>query len=413
MQKKDISEIRGSRNQGDKSGFFFSSNGVRLSAGDWIIVGIIVGIVFSFGPGLWERIEKFELGPDYRLPYELSNDYRLYERYCRWACGRYDTLVVGDSVVWGHFVSRHDTLSHYLNEASGQERFANLGVDGIHPAALAGLVRYYGRDINGKNVILHFNPLWMSSKKHDLQTTKEFRFNHPKLVSQFTAKIPCYKDSYSKRIWAVVERYVSFFSWSSHLKIAYFENMDFPTWTLEHPYRNPLKAVTLELPDSENGDLQRSPQSGLDERVSWIEKGLTTKDIQWVELETSLQWRFFKDSVKLLKSRANNVFVLVGPFNEHMLKPESKDTYRKIKSEIEGWLRQNNVPYCVPEVLPSELYCDASHPLSEGYALLTKRLFENEFFRSSIFTSGRNFGSSGPGIAQKGKTDSDVPSATR
>jgi hypothetical protein len=38
----------------------------------------------------------------------------------------------------------------------------------------------------------------------------------------------------------------------------------------------------------------------------------------------------------------------------------------------------------MPEALPSEMYCDASHPTSEGYAELAKQLFENESFHLSI-----------------------------
>jgi len=90
----------------------------------------------------------------------------------------------------------------------------------------------------------------MSSKKHDLQTEKEFRFNHPRLVPQIITNIPCYKDPYSKRFSAVVERCVPFLSWTSHLKITYFENMDLPTWRMEHPYENPACADTLKLPPS-------------------------------------------------------------------------------------------------------------------------------------------------------------------
>jgi hypothetical protein len=352
---------------------------VRLSPREWLIIGIVFSALLCFGPTLWERIEKFEPAPDYRLPYELSSDYWLYNRYCRWACSRYETLVIGDSVVWGHFVSRDNTLSYYLNQNAGRNQFANMGVDGIHPVALAGLLEYYGRDIKGANVILHFNPLWMSSRKHDLQIDKEFHFNHPRLVPQFTPDIPCYKDSYSRRMSAVVERYVGFLSWASHLKITYFESMDLPAWTLEHPYENPLKAITLKLPASENDD-----QS---ERISWKERNIAKQDFQWVELGTSLQWSFFQRSIKTLKARGNTVFVLVGPFNEHICKGKSIDTYREMKSEIKAWLRQNNVPYYMPEVLPGELYSDASHPLSEGYAMLAKELFENESFRSSILHS--------------------------
>lgn len=374
MQKENTWVIRSAVDPRGKATVAFSSNLVRLSGVEWIVVVICLSALVLFWPRLWERLERFEPGPDYRLPYELGNDYWLYDRYCRWACDRYETLVIGDSVIWGHYVSRQNTLSHHLNKIAARNQFANLGVDGIHPAALAGLMKYYGRDITDKNVILHLNPLWMSSRKHDLQTDKEFHFDHPKLVPQFTPKIACYKESYSKRLSIVIERYVPFLSWTSHLRKAYFDSMDLATWTIEHPYKNPLKAVTLEL---------RGPKDeGLGEHISWVEKGIAEQDFQWVELETSLQWRLFRGTVELLKARGNRVFVLAGPFNEHMLKGRSIETYRRMKSEIEAWLQQRNVACYIPPALPSELYCDASHPLAEGYAMLARQLFENEAFRS-------------------------------
>jgi hypothetical protein len=325
-------------------------------------------------------MEKFEPEPDFRLPYELGNDYWLYSRYCRWAVSKYDTLVIGDSVIWGHYVSKNNTLSHYLNQMVGRDQFANLGVDGTRPVVMSGLLKYYGRDISGKKILLHYNPLWMSSGKQDLQSTKEFHFNHPKLAPQFFPKIPCYKAPYSKRFSIVAERYMPVLNWTSHLKIAYFENMDIPTWTLEHPYKNPAAAVTLKIP---------SPlRNGLDEHISWIEKGTPKKDFPWVELETSLQWKFFRRSVELLKERGNKVFVLVGPFNEHMLKGQSIEIYRKIKSKIELWLQQNNIPCYMAPALPSELYADASHPLEKGYDMLAKQLVEYDSFMSGILNSG-------------------------
>jgi len=357
----------------------FSSNNIRLSGREWIIAVIVCSALLCLSPMLWGRLEKFDPGADYRLPYELGNDYWLYGRYCRWACSKYDTLVVGDSVVWGHYVSSDNTLSHYLNQNAGKECFANQGVDGFHPAALGGLLRYYGRDISGKNVIIQFNPLWMTSSKHDLQTEKEFHFNHPKLVPQFFPKIPCFKDSFSKRFSAAVERYLPFFGWTSHLRIVYFGNMDLPNWTLENPYENPMSAVTLNLP---------VPNDDLQENVSWTEKGIAQENFQWVEPAQSLQWRFFRQTVDLLRARKNTVFVVVGPFNEHMLKPDSYETYQKMKNEFETWLRQNNVAYCIPSALPSELYRDASHPLGRGYAMLAKQLFENESFKSTILNEG-------------------------
>jgi len=351
----------------------YSSNTIRLAGWEWIAVGIICSLVFCFGPTFWGRLDELKPGTDDRVPYKLSSDYWLYNRYCRWACSRYETLVVGDSVIWGHYVPRDRTLSHYLNQNAGRDQFVNLGVDGFHPAALEGLLRYYARDISGKNVILHLNPLWMSNKKQDLQTEKEYRFHHPKLVRQFTPKIPCYKEPFSKRAFIVVERNIPFLSWTSHLKIAYFENLDLPTWTTEHPYDNPLRAVTQELPVSE----EDNPQDD----ASWTERGMAVRDFQWVELETSLQWRFFRQTVELLRARNNKVFVLVGPFNEHMLKTDSLNIYQEMKSEIETWLRQNNIAYFIPPALPSEFYSDASHPIAEGYAMLAKQVFENIPFR--------------------------------
>ena len=379
MGESSILEKQDNSFQSGEPEVAFSSNCVRLSGYELIFVIIVAAFLFCFGPGLWERVEKFEPGPDFRLPYELSNDYWLYNRYCRRAISNYDTLVIGDSVIWGHYVSQDNTLSHYLNQMTGRDKFANLGVDGIHPVALSGLLKYYGRDISDKKIVLHYNPLWMSSSKQDLQSTKEFSFNHPKLAPQFFPKIPCYRESYSGRFSIVTERYVPILNWASHLKVAYFENMDIPTWTLEHPYKNPAGAVTLELPTLVN-DKQN-------EYVSWIEKGTAQKDFPWIKLETSLQWKFFRKSVELLSERGNSVFVLVGPFNEHMLKGESIEIYRQMKSEIGLWLQQNNIPFYMAPALPSELYADASHPLDKGYAMIAKQLLEYESFISGIINS--------------------------
>jgi hypothetical protein len=373
MSRTDMAGNRDSQDVAKQARVPFSSNPVRLSPGEWVIVAIVGLVVLWFGPKLWERLEKLEPGPDYRMPYELGSDYWLYRRWCRRACSQYDVLVVGDSVIWGHYVSRQNTLSHYLNEVAGRDRFANLGVDGIHPIALEGLLRHYAPDITGKTVLLHFNPLWMSSKKHDLQTEKEFSFNHPQLVPQFRPNIPCYRASFATRISAVLQRHVSLFALTSHLRKTYFDNMDVPRWTLEHPHANPLRAITLELPASDS--------YSADDAVPWIDRGTAKADFQWVEPDTSLQWRFFQRAVERLRARGNTVFVLVGPFNEHMTTAGSLETYRRIKSEIELWLQQNDVPYYIPPALPSRLYVDASHPLSEGYALLAKELLQNPSFQ--------------------------------
>ena len=108
----------------DKTKVAFGSNAIRLSCGQWIAVGVIVAALFCLTPSHWERMERFDPGPDYRIPYELSNDYWLFSRWCRSACSRPSTLIIGDSVVWGQYVAEDQTLSHYLSELAGGDPFA-------------------------------------------------------------------------------------------------------------------------------------------------------------------------------------------------------------------------------------------------------------------------------------------------
>jgi len=374
MKRKRSASAGPTVRHSDKREVPFGSNEVRLSGTQWIAAGVITAALLLLIPPLWQRVEKLNVEPDYRIPYSLGDDYWTYSRYCRLVCSQDKTLVLGDSVMWGHYVTKEQTLSHYLSEVAGDDRFANVSIDGIHPAAMAGLVDYYGRAISEKKVILHCNLLWMSSKKHDLQTKKEFSFNHPRLAPQFWPKIPCYTESYSGRIGIVIGRYLPFYGWVNHLRAAYFDDTDIQTWTLEHPYENPLRAITLQLPSP---DESPSPKPVAQ---PWMSKRMTKFNPSWVELKTSFQWRCFKRTIKILERRGNRVFVLVGPFNEHMLNEESLETYKKIKSEVEGWLSEKRIPHYIPLPLPSEYFADASHPLSRGYAMLAKQLFENESF---------------------------------
>jgi len=50
----------------------FGVNEVRLSARQWLAVGAILTLVAILTPRLWERIERFETGPDYRIPYQSA-----------------------------------------------------------------------------------------------------------------------------------------------------------------------------------------------------------------------------------------------------------------------------------------------------------------------------------------------------
>ncbi|NLX94684.1 MAG: hypothetical protein GXY83_00770 [Rhodopirellula sp.] len=352
----------------------FGSNEVRLSLGQWYVVALLVGVSAYAIPAVWKQVEPLDCGPDYRVPYRLSNDYWSIERWIDEAASQRSTLLIGDSVIWGHYVGKDATLSHFLNQLTGNDRFANLGVDGIHPAALVGLLDHYGRGIRNRDVVLHCNLLWMSSPRHDLQEEKEFAFNHPRLVSQFFPPIPCYRESLSGRIGNVIGREVPLLQWATHLQIAYFDNTDLADWTLEHPYDCPVTAVTPRLPSPDE------PPSPEPVARPWTEQGIGKFDPAWVDLETSFQWHCFCRTIEVLQRRKNRVFVVLGPFNEHMLGDKSYRVYQARKREAEDWFRQQGIAYSISAPLPSQYYADASHPLAEGYRRLAEELLRNEQF---------------------------------
>jgi len=113
---------------------------------------------------------------------------------------------------------------------------------------------------------------------------------------------------------------------------------------------------------------------------TWVQKGAKKQDVTWVRFDTSLQWKFFRRALDLLQNQGNRVFVLVGPFNEHMLNEADAADYEAIKTQAADWLVKNNIPFSLLRPLPPEHYVDASHPLGEGYALWARRLLEDPVF---------------------------------
>ncbi|MEE9609820.1 MAG: hypothetical protein V3W19_01140 [Desulfatiglandales bacterium] len=330
------------------------------------MAGIITVLSIALPP-LWRSLEAFSPSVDYRVPYDFSEDYWLYKQYCRSVGDKGKVLVIGDSVVWGHYVGRDQTLTHSLNELAGDERFINLGLDGSHPMALFGLIQHYGKAIKGEKVILHMNLLWLSSQEADLQTEKEFHFNHPRLVPQFRPQIPCYTESASGRMGIVLERFFPILQLVRHLQVLHFDNTNLQLWTLENPYSNPLGRISI-----------RPPGLGKETEVdsqSRTARGQVLQSLPWVEFETSLQWWAFQRLVELLEARGNDVFVVVGPLNEHVLSPDSIQKYRELLIKAESRLEQMNVPYALLPLLPRHLYADTSHPLPHGYRLLAEHIW--------------------------------------
>jgi len=371
----------------------FGVNEERLNARQWVATLLMVALVLLLTPWLWERIERFDTGSDYRIPYELSKDYWLFARRSRQVTGPQHVLLLGDSVIWGEYVAPDGTLSHFLNqEAGATNRFVNLGLNGLFPLAQEGLIDYYGKAIRRQKIILQCNVLWMTSPQADLSSEKQEAFNHSRLVPQFVPRIPSYRADANERLSAVVQREVGFLQWVGHLQNAYFGQQSILNWTLEddggsppsypNAYKNPLAQLSLRVPSAPAEDPQRGPRSP--RHKPWSADGGGTARFDWVDLGSSLQWHAFQRVLVTLRNRGNDVFVVLGPFNEHLLAEDNRPAYRNIRESIASWLRENQIPVIVPETLPSELYADASHPLTDGYKLLARRLYADERFRGWV-----------------------------
>jgi len=363
-------------------------NEMRLGGRQWLVALGLILTAMLLTPRWWKSLERFDTGPDYRIPYELSKDYWLCQRWLGQSGDARHIVLLGDSVIWGEYVQPDGTWSHFLNAQGAQGfTYVNGGVNGLFPLALEGLVDDYGRALRHRKVILHCNLLWLSSPKADLQIDKEETFNHSRLVPQFFPRIPCYRADANERLEALVERKADFVAWVNHLQNAYFGQKSLLNWTLEddggdparypNSYRNPLAQITFHVPAAPLDDPQRGPKSP--RHRPWSESG-GAMSFEWVELNTSLQWRAFRQTVKTLRERGNDVFVIVGPFNEHMVAGASQAPYRNLRDGVTAWLRENRIPHLVPETLPSDLYADASHPLTDGYALLARKTLESEDF---------------------------------
>ena len=360
-------------------------NEQRLNARQWLVVAVLVVLVVLALPRLWSRVERFAIGADYRVPYSLSKDYWLYARRLNQPAAPGQVMVLGDSMMWGEYVLSDGTLPHFLNQTAGAtNRFINAGINGLFPLAMEGLLKYYGGALHGRKILLHCNPLWMSSPQADLQTEQDREVNHARLLPQFFPRIPAYKADANERLSAVVERNIHFLGWATHLQDAYYGQQNVLNWTLAkgNAYRNPLAPLTLTVPASPSEDTKRGPRSRRHKPWTATSDGLT--QFAWVPLDTSLQWGAFQRTVALLRSWGNEVLVLVGPFNEHMLTADNRVTYRQWRSGIVAWLNSQQIPQVAPDPLPSELYADASHPLTDGYRILAEQLLRDGTFQAWI-----------------------------
>jgi hypothetical protein len=368
----------------------FGVNELRLTASQWLATATIVLIFMAVAPYVASRVEPLKAGADYRIPYTLSKDYWLYQRRLEQFARPDQILLLGDSVVWGEYVRADGTLSHFLNAGSGQsDRFINGGVNGLFPLAMEGLVNDYAGPIRGRKVIVHCNLLWMTSPKADLSTSEEENFNHSRLVPQFFPRIPCYRADANERLSATIDNHIGYLAWTDHLQYAYYDGRSLPAWTLEednreppgypNTWRNPLPPLRTGVPGEPANDPQRGPTSR--RHRPWTSDGGEPTYFEWVEPSASLQWHALLRVIHTLQEHGDDVLVLLGPFNEYMIAPDQQAQYRSIRDTIAETLSENGVVVLRPEVLPSELYADASHPLTDGYAKLAAWMLGQEAFQ--------------------------------
>lgn len=368
--------------------FDYSPHALRLDGREWLIVATVVLLFAFLAPRLWTRAEPFTPEADYRVPYELSDDYWLYQRHLEEAAAdRNAIFVIGDSVVWGEYVAPDGTLSHFLNaESDGGPRFVNAGVNGLFPLALEGLVRDFGQSVKHRRVLLHANLLWMTSPEADLSAEKEQKFNHEPLVPQFATPIPCYRAGIDRRLSHLARRKVGLFSWSEHLQIAYFGQMSIPHWTLQpgHAYLNPLPQLNRGIPGEPADDPDRGEAS--ERHRPWSHRNRKPQAFDWVAPAESLQFAAFQRLVTLLRQRGNKVLVVIGPLNRHMIASGSRSSFDQWQGELVNWLDQRDILHFSPATLPSDLYGDASHPLTGGYRQLARELLGASVLRDWLKT---------------------------
>lgn len=328
-----------------------------------LAVIIMASMLPRFVPG----VDTSKFTADYRVPYSQGEDYFLYEKYVRNVAASGRIAVIGDSVIWGHYTGSSNNLTGCLNTSTGTGRFANIGIDGIHPAALYGLIdNYCDSLINGK-VIVGINLLWMSSPKHDLSGEINTAINHRALLEQVPGKIPAYSPSVEERITLLARREIPLFAWIDHMRASEFADRSLYRWSMANPYAGPeeyleRKEEIYTLPDPVRPD-RMSP-----------------RDMDWVLPENSLQWRYMLASIRRLKEQGNSVCAVITPFNQYMLTDKSRIERDWIISYIQDELAAEGINSFAPALDKPEYFADLSHPVAAGYGVIASWLMSDSEF---------------------------------
>ncbi|NLX04995.1 MAG: hypothetical protein GXY33_07615 [Phycisphaerae bacterium] len=364
-----------------------NSNAFILSIWEWIVVAILFFGITGYVTWRWPQWERLEPGPNHRLNCweEKKSDYWSFLRWARFARDRYPAYVLGDSVVWGQAAAHDQTISAMLNRRAGDEAlFANMGVDGLHPIAMYGLLKYYGQDIRDKRVLLVYSSFWSGSAGGDLRGGWTDFFHKP-LVPQFAGWLTGYNAPTEERLGVWLEHHLPTMGLTRHILSNYFDNKSVQQWMIDNPYKNPLARIDLTPPAL----LAKAQDTEMPwyEREEFAGKGARggPKLVSSYESPASVsrQWEYFRKVIALLEAQDNKVFVLLL-YNPYVLDHPSRRRLSGImEAEVKPWLSEHQVPFFdVGYRVPSRCYVDQySHMTPQGHAILTEALFEDERFR--------------------------------
>lgn len=304
---------------------------------------------------------------DYRIPYSMGEDYFLYNSYSKQIASEKTIPVIGDSVIWGHYTGDRDTLTAQLNSLNTKIKFTNMGLDGIHPAAMNGLMNLYSAKFKNRKIIAGVNLLWMSSPRHDLTGPANNEINHKILLPQFFTKIPSYQPSFEEKVSSLITGTIPLFSWIDHIRINRFAEKSFYLWTMENPHENIMKYFSRN-----NGEF-KVPEGMHPDKMQ-------EQDIEWIKTDKSLQWKFMIDTLTSLKNDGNEVAALITPFNTYMMTEKSKKEYSAILAEMEWILREKGITPVIPSPLEKKYFADSSHPTAEGYKVIAGDMMKDREF---------------------------------
>ena len=308
---------------------------------------------------------------NYRIPYSMGEDYFLYGRYSKHVASGNTIPVIGDSVIWGHYTDNEHTLPAQLNRLNPEIAFTNMGLDGIHPAAMNGLMNIYSAKFKNRKIIAGVNLLWMSSPRHDLTGPVNSEINHMPLLPQISPGIPSYQPSFEEKLSALITRSIPLFSWINHIRISRFAEKSFYLWTMENPHKN------LSEYFSRKEEEFKAPQGIQPEKMQ-------EQNIEWVTTDRSLQWKFMLDTLLSLKKDGNEVAALITPFNTYMMTEKSRREYFATLAGMEWTLRENGIIPIIPLIPEKKYFADSSHPTAEGYKLIAEDLMKNREFMEFI-----------------------------